>query len=435
MRSKRSAPVEPSNRGFGGLVRRVFSFIGPGVVTGASDDDPSGIGTYTSVGAAMGYSVLWTAPYFFPLVAVSQYVCAKIGLVTGHGLTGVLRRHHGRGVMYPVVGLVLLANTINAGADIGAIAAAVNLLIPVPIPAIILPIALSILALLVWGSYRLIEGVFKWLTLTLLAYLGAAVFAHPDPASVLSSTLIPTVRLDSAYLAGLVALLGTTISPYLFFWQASAEVETHVSVARQRIHHRRRATDGELRAAAMDVHAGMLFATVVMYAIMLASAATLYASGRREISSAVEAAQALRPIAGDSAAVLLALGLIGSGFLAVPILVGSSAYAVSEAFGWRSGLNQRPAQARQFYLVMAASTLVGIELNFLGIDPIAALFGAAVVNGFLAPPLLAMILLVARDRSIMGDRVNSRLTNAVGWLTVGVMAMAAVGLVVTWLRG
>jgi len=326
----------------------------------------------------------------------------------------------------------VIANTINAGADIGAIAAAINLLLPIPIVAMIVPIAAIILALQIWGSYKLISRIFKWLTLALFAYIGAAFFAHPNWGEVLHGTFIPTFSFDSKFLAVLVAILGTTISPYLFFWQASQEVEEEISEGRDSVAQRKGATDKELKYTGWDVNIGMLFSNLVMYFIILATAATLFKAGKTDIQSATDAAQALRPLAGDAAGLLLALGLIGSGLLAVPILTGSAAYAVSEMFGWKFGLDQKPGHAKQFYAVIAAATIIGMLINFIGINPIDALFWTAVINGFLAPPLLVVIMLVANNKKVMGKRVNGKGSSILGWITTAVMFAAAIALVFTW---
>jgi len=413
-------------------LKRFAKILGPGLVTGASDDDPSGIGTYALAGASLGFSTLWTAVVTFPMMTAVQFICAKIGMVTGVGLARVLRRHYSKGLLYPVVGGLVIANTINAGADIGAIAAAVNLLVPIPVTAMIVPIALVILGLQVWGSYRLIAQTFKWLTLALFAYIGAALYARPDPWEVLRGTLIPTFSLDARFMTTLVAILGTTISPYLFFWQASQEVEEEISMGRRTLKARQGATDRELTYAGMDVTTGMFFSNVVMYFIMLATAATLFQGGHRDIQSATEAAQALRPLAGDGAYVLLALGLIGAGFLGVPVLTGSSAYAMAEALGWRYGLDEKPRRAKLFYGMIIVPTLIGMLINFIGINPIRALFWTAVINGFLAPPMLVVIMLIANNRTIMGERTNGLWANIVGWATTAVMWAAAIGLILTW---
>jgi NRAMP (natural resistance-associated macrophage protein)-like metal ion transporter len=413
-------------------VRRFLKILGPGFISGAADDDPSGIGTYATAGASLGYAPLWTALLTYPLMATVQVVCAKIGLVTGRGLAGVLRKHYPRWLLYCAVIPLFVANTINVGADLGAIAAAINMLVPaLPIRLLLLPIALAILALQIWGSYRLISRTFKWLTLALFAYIGAAILARPDWGEVLRSTFIPTISLDQAFLLTLVAILGTTISPYLFFWQASEEVEEEVAMGRTQLWRRRGASDRELEYAAVDVNVGMGFSVLVMYFIMLATAATLHEAGKTDITSATDAAQALRPLAGDLSSVLLAVGLIGTGVLAVPILSASAAYAISEAFGWRYGLDQNPGRAKQFYAVIVLATLIGVGIDYLGINPIDALFATAVINGFVAPPLLVMIMVVANNRKIMGKRTNGRLTNILGWATAIVMFLAAGVLVLT----
>ncbi len=412
-------------------IKRFLKILGPGLITGASDDDPSGIGTYAAAGAQFGYSFLWMALITFPLMASVQFICAKIGLVSGRGIAGVLRKHYPRPLLYAVVLGLLIANTINAGADILAIAAGFNLLMPVPIYLLIVPIAAGILALQIWGSYRFIARTFKWLTLALFAYIASAFFARPDWRDVLRGTVLPTFHLDRTSLAMIVALLGTTISPYLFFWQASQEVEEEVARGRKRLWQRKRVTDNELKYAFWDVSVGMLFSNAVMYFIILATGATLYQAGKTDIDTAAEAAEALRPLAGSGATILMALGLIGTGILAVPILTGSAAYAVCEMFAWKCSLDATPSKAKEFYLVLGASTLGGLLINFLGVSPMDALLWAAILNGFLAPPLLAVIMHIANHESIMGPRVNGRWGNVLGWTTTAVMFAAAVGFVLT----
>jgi NRAMP (natural resistance-associated macrophage protein)-like metal ion transporter len=411
---------------------RVLKLVGPGFITGASDDDPSGIGTYSVAGASLGFATLWMALFTFPLMATVQFICAKIGLVSGDGLASLLRKHYARWLLYPAILALVVANTINAGADLGAIAAAFNLLLPLPPVVFILPSVALILALQIFGSYRLIAYIFKWLTLALFAYIGAALLSKPNWAEVLHATFVPAFQLNVAFLATFVAILGTTISPYLFFWQADEEVEEEISLGRTRLWQRRGATNREMRYTWWDVTLGMLFSNLVMYFIILATAATLFTAGQTHIQSATDAAQALRPLAGDAASLLLALGLIGSGFLAIPILTGSAAYGVAEAFGWRRGMDQKPWRARPFYAVIVGATLVGMLINFLGINPIAALFGTAVINGLLAPPLLVLIMLIANNPTIMGQRTNHWVSNTLGWLTTLIMFVAALALVLTW---
>ena len=413
-------------------LKRFFKLLGPGLITGASDDDPSGIGTYSIAGASLGFATLWTAIVTLPLMAVVQFLCAKIALVTGRGLAGVLRIHYRRGVLYPAVLCLIVANTINAGSDIGAIAAGINLIVPIPPSLLIIAIALTIVAFQIWGSYRWIASIFKWLTLSLFAYIGAAFLAKPDWGQVLKATFIPQMRFDHEYLLTLVAILGTTISPYLFFWEASQEIEEEISNGLTTVSQRKGTTETELNQAKWDTVTGMFFCNVVFYFVILASAATLHASGKTDIQSATDAAQALGPIAGSFATILFAIGIIGAGFLAVPVLTGSSAYAVAETFGWKYGLDTKPHEAKQFYAVIAVSTLIGMLINFIGINPIDALFWTAVINGVLAPPLLALIMLISNDKKIMGKNSNGRLTNVVGWTAAVIMFAAAFGMFATW---
>lgn len=406
--------------------------LGPGLITGASDDDPSGIGTYTQAGAAFGFTTLWTAPVTLPMMAAVQFICAKIGMVTGMGLGGVLRKHYPRWVLYTAISLLVIANTINAGTDIGAIAASINLLVPVPALVLVVPIAMGIVALQILGSYALISRIFKWLTLTLFGYIVAAFLARPHWGEVLKATVIPTIRFDHVYLMTLVAILGTTISPYLFFWQASQEVEEELRMGRSTLAEREGATDREIKIAEIDVDIGMFFASLVFYFVILASAATLHAAGKTDIQTATQAAEALRPLSGNGATILFALGLIGCGFLAVPVLTGSSAYAIGEACGWNCGLNEKLRTAPRFYAVIIVSTFVGMLINYLNVAPVTALFWTAVINGVLAPPLLVMIMLVSNNQKVMGKRVNGRLTNFIGWSTAALMSAAALGMFVTW---
>jgi len=413
-------------------LKRFLLILGPGLITGASDDDPSGIATYITAGAAHGFATLWTAPLTLPLMAAVQFICAKIGMVAGRGLAGVLRRHYRPWVIYFAISLLLIANTINAGTDIGAIAAAINLWVPVPATLLVISTAVLIVTLQIWGSYKMIVRTFKWLTISLFAYVVAAFVARPAWTEVLKATFIPTLSFDHQYLITLVAILGTTISPYLFFWQASQEVEEELRMGRTTLAEREGATDRELRIAEIDVDAGMFFANIVFYFVILASAATLHAAGKTSIQTASEAAQALLPLSGRLASILFSLGLIGSGFLAVPVLTTSSAYATCEAFQWKFGLDQKLGGAPRFYGLIVIATLVGCLLNFFQIPPVTALFWTAVINGVLAPPLLVIIMLISSNKTIMGHRTNGPLTNVLGWATAAIMTLAAVGMFVTW---
>ena len=415
-----------------GLFRSIFRLLGPGFISGASDDDPSGIGTYAVAGASFGYSTLWTAFFTVPLMCAIQFMCAKIGLVTGEGLAGVLKKHYSSRLLYPAVLLLIIANTINAGADIGAIAAAVNLLFPVSPRLLIVPVSVLIVVVQVWGSYRFIANTFKWLAFTLVAYIGAAFYAHPNAREVLRATFLPEFKMNSEFLSLMVALFGTTISPYLFFWQANQEVEEEISAGKKTLAQRKGTTTGQLRYAAWDVNIGMLFSNMIMYFVILATAATLFTAGKTKVESAADAARALQPLAGRFASTLFGIGLIGAGVLAVPVLTGASAYAVAETFGWRHGLDKKAARASRFYLFIALSTAVGMLINFTKINPITALVWSAVLNGLLAPPLLVLIIMISNNRSIMGNRVNGRVVNVLGWAAVALMSAAAIALIFTW---
>jgi len=404
-------------------IKRFLKIIGPGFIAGASDDDPSGIGTYAIAGASLGYATLWTAIACIPMM---------IAMVSGRGLAGVIRKYYPRWLLYLALGGLVIANTINAGADIGAVAAAINMFVPIPIPAMILPISVIIVAFQILGSYRLIERIFKWLTLALLAYMATAFYAHPSIGEALSASFIPRISFDAKSLATLTAIFGTSISPFLFFWQATQEVEEEKELGRKSITAREGASKKSLRYAVTDVTIGMVFSCLVMYFIIFTTAATLFKAGKTDIKSATDAAEALRPLAGNGARVLLGLGLIGAGFLAIPILTGSIADAVAEAMAWKTGLSEKLWTAGKFYAVIVISTLTAMQMNLLGINPISALFWAAVINGFVAPPLLVIIMLAANQKKIMGNWVNGIVTNVIGWATAVVMAAAAIALVLTW---
>ncbi len=415
-------------------VRRFFGILGPGFITGASDDDPSGIGTYAITGASTGFSTLWLALVTFPMMAAVQFACAKIAMVTGRGLAGVLKEHYPRWLLYPAVALLVIANIINAGADIGAIAAAINMLVPIPISAMIIPITAVILMLQFWGTYALIERVFKWLTLALFAYVATAFFTNPNSSDILRGSLIPSFSFDAQFLMTVTAVLGTTISPYLFFWQTGQEVEEEKRIGRTAISDRTGTSTPAVRRRAWDVLIGMLFSNVVMYFIILTTAATLFKAGKTSIQSATEAAEALRPLAGNGARLLLALGLIGTGFLAVPILTGSSGYALAEVFGWKYGYDEKPHQAKKFYLMLGLFSAAALEINFLGINPVTALLWAAVLNGLLAPPLLVLIMIISNQKKIMKNQSNGIVVNIFGWFTTVAMFGAAVALIASWFK-
>jgi NRAMP (natural resistance-associated macrophage protein)-like metal ion transporter len=416
------------------LAGEAWSLPGPGVVTGAADDDPSGIATYSITGARTGYQLLWTSLVTLPLMAAVQGMCARIGAVTGTGLAAVLKRHYPRPVLTVIVVLLVFANIVNIGADIAALASAGNLLVGLPSASLAVPVAIGIVIMEIVAPYPVIANYLKVLTLALFAYIVAAFFAHPDWGAALGHTLLPRFALTGATLTTLVALLGTTISPYLFFWQASQEVEEEEQEGRSPAKGGPEASEQELRHVQLDIDAGAVLANVVFYFIVLTTAATLYTAGTHDITDARQAAEALRPLAGNAASTLFALGLIGTGLLAVPVLAGSAAYAIAEVFGWREGLSQRPGTAPQFYAVMAIATLLGLAMELTGLGAMRALFLAAVVNGVTAPVLIVAITVVCNDRKIMGEHVNSPLTNALGWATVALMGSAAAGLLLTGVR-
>jgi NRAMP (natural resistance-associated macrophage protein)-like metal ion transporter len=410
-------------------LRRFGSIPGPGVVTGASDDDPSGIATYSITGAQTGYGLLWTGVLTLPLNIGVQEMCARIGLVTGGGLASVLRRHYSRRLLLVLVSLLFVANTVNIGADIAAVAAGFNLLIGVPEQAVIVPIGLAIAVTEIVVPYRVFASYLKLLTLVLFAYVLDAFFASPDWAAAARATFLPHVRLNPAFITTLVAVLGTTISPYLFFWETSEEVEEL---------HRKGIDPGnhdELRRVQIDTGIGMLLANLVFYFIILTTAATLYPAGIHQIATAKEAAQALRPLAGDKAAILFAIGFIGTGLLSIPVLAGSAAYAIAEVFDWREGLENSPTQAPQFYTVIALSTGIGLVIALSGVGAIRALFVAAVLNGVISPILIAAILVVSNDERVLGGHRNGGWSNAIGIATVAIMGLAALAMAVTFLLG
>jgi len=417
----------------------IFKILGPGIITGASDDDPAAIGTFAAVGASLGFATLWLPLLTLPLMATVQFICAKIGLVTGHGIAGVVHKYYSRKLLYPVVAALFIANTIGAGVDLGIMAAALNLIIPIPAPVLVPILTALILTALLFGSYKQITGVLKWLTLALFAYVAAALLSRPDWGEVLRATVLPSIHFDKALIGAVVAILGANISPYAFFWQTETEAEErrqHGEEQRPKGRARRwrpRLTNDEIKYAAMDVNVGMFFANLAMYCIILAAAATLHASGKTQISSAADLADALRPVAGDGARLLFAVGIVGSGLLAMPTLTGSAAYAVSQAFGWKYGLNRKPHQARQFYAVIVVAALIGMLINFAGFNPVDALVWASTLYGVLAPLLLVVIMLISNNREIMGRRKNGRLLNIMGWTATIIMFAASGALILTLL--
>jgi NRAMP (natural resistance-associated macrophage protein)-like metal ion transporter len=422
-------------------VGRWLRIIGPGLITGAADDDPSGIGTYSQAGAAYGTGTLWLALYMLPLMIAVQEMCGRIGLVTGKGLAGIVKAHYSRRVLRIAVMLLLIANTINIGADLGAMAASTRLLIPgAPFFLVLFVFAVVMIVVEVYVPYKHYARVLKVLSLTLLAYIVTGFVIHPQWGPLLVSTIIPQMQFTPQYLALVVALLGTTISPYLFFWQASEEVEE--SALQKPSQDKAAASSGpkpvrllqQLKDLRLDTALGMLASEVTTWFIIMTAGSTLHLHGITTIQTADQAAVALRPLAGPFAETLFALGIIGTGLIAIPVLAGSSAYGVAEAFGWSEGLGQTARNARGFYGVIALATLVGLLINFVGINPITALVYTAIINGVIAVPLLVLVLLVANNRGIMGAYTNGRLSNTVGIFTAGLMGIAAIVTVISLFR-
>jgi NRAMP (natural resistance-associated macrophage protein)-like metal ion transporter len=407
-------------------VELFFSDLGPGLITGCADDDPSGISTYSMSGAMFGYGLLWTALLSFPLMVAVQMMCGRLGMVTGRGLAGVVRRRYSKWILWGACSLLIVANIVNIAADLGGMADAtrmitgVNALVWTPLYTAL------IVGFLFFSSYRQIAKIFKWLTLVLLAYVVTAFFAGVDWRNALLATLLPRPVWSHDYVEVLVGILGTTISPYLFFWQASQEVEEERAMGRN-LAQRKGATDEELRALRVDVVTGMFASNFIMYFIILTTAATLHAHGIVKIDTAKQAAEALRPLAGNAAYLLFTLGLIGTGMLGVPVLAGACAYAVSEAGAWRgSSLEKKPRDARRFYGVLGVAMVLGLVINYAGLDAVKMLFWSAVTNGVLAPPLILLILLLTSDSKVMGGQVSSRFERIFGWITFVLMAGAAV---------
>ncbi len=407
--------------------------LGPGLVTGASDDDPSGIGTYSQAGSQFGLATLWLALFTFPLMVAVQETCARIALQTGVGLGVSLRRKFPTALVGACIFAVFCANTINVGADLGAVAAGGSLLSGSRIqPAwLVVPVALLIGFMQLRLSYSIIFRCFKYLTLALFAYVITVFVVHPQLLQTLEATVTPHLEFNKGYLGIVVAILGTTISPYLFFWQASSEVDEMKAAGAHTEQQRRGTTRKELKAARVDVTIGMLFSQLVMYCIVLTSGTVLHGSGHDSIESAAQAAQALRPLAGPFAFVLFAVGMIGTGLLAIPVLTGSSAYAVKEFFGFRGGLSEKVTARPTFYGLIALAIVGGLAMNFLNINPIQALVVTAIINGMVAPPILVLIALLARDRRVMNEHRSGFWSNSLVWLATTVMAAASILLVVT----
>ena len=408
--------------------------LGPGLITGASDDDPSGIATYSQVGAQFGYGMSWVMLFSFPLMAAIQEICARIGRVTGEGIAGNLRRYYPLWLLRGTVGVLLIANVINLGADLGAMGDAVKLVLDGgPKLLYVVLIGTLCVGLEIFMQYRNYVKVLKWTTVALFAYVITALVVDVPWLQVLHDTVAPSISLDAKFVVSIVAVMGTTISPYLFFWQSSQEAEDErVDPRAHRLLDAPREAPIEIRRIRLDTYLGMGFSNLISLFIIITTAATLNAHGITEIETSARAAEALRPIAGDFAFLLFALGIIGTGLLAVPVLAGSAAYAVGEALQWPTGLARLPMEARAFYGTIAFATLIGVAMNFLGFDPIKALFWAAVLNGVGAVPLMIVTMMMAMSPRVMGPFVLSRPLAVMGWLATAVMAVIAAAMFLTW---
>ena len=412
--------------------KKLLSVLGPGLITGASDDDPSGISTYGIAGASTGYSMLWVILLTTPMMSVIQGMCARIAMVSGVGLAKVMRRRFPRWIVAPLAIAVIVANTINAGADLEGMSAAARLLFGQPNLLWIALFGGMLIVMQVYLSFHRFASVVKWLTLALFSYIVTAFVVRPPWGTVFRHLVLPEIHLHAIWLSTLVAVLGTTITPYLFFWQAALEVEEEEEEGRVTEEQRRGATREEIDDMHIDVNFGMIFSNLVAFFIIVTTAATLGAHGFHQITTAQDAARALEPLAGRFASWLFAAGMIGTGLLAIPAFTGSSAYILSDAFGFREGLNEKPSKAPQFYAILILGMLVAMAIGFLKIDPIPALFWSAVINGIVAVPLLAAIVFLASDRRVMGRWVSSTLARAWGWGTVVAMGVAAIAMFVFW---
>lgn len=410
-----------------------WNMLGPGLTTGAADDDPSGIATYSQTGAQFGFQYLWLAPWTFPFTAIVQEMCARIGLVTGRGLAGNIRVFFNRRILIACTILLFVANAINIGANLGAMAKAVQLLNPnLSFGWLVAGFSALSLGMQIFTPYVRYARYLKWLALVLLAYIFSAILAHLNWHTVLAHSFIPDIHFSKETFVLLCAILGTTISPYLFFWQTSQEVEEQILQGKTTLHQRRTATAPEdIKSMRIDVWSGMLLSNLVMFFIIAACGGVLYPHGVTQIESASQAAEALRPFAGDATYGLFAIGIIGTGLLSIPVLAGSSSYALSESFRWKEGLYRPLKQAYAFYGVIIISMIVGLGINFIGIDPIKALIYSAFINGLVAPLVLALIVIIASNKKVMGRWTNKRKTTAIGWFITTAMAVVGIAGIVS----
>ena len=417
---------------------RFFKILGPGLITGAADDDPSGIATYSQTGAQFGYGQLWTALFMYPLMTVIQQTCAKIGAVTGRGIAAVIRENYSKKILYPVVFLVVIANIINIGADIGAVAAAANLIIPLPLVVLTLLFTITILLLEIFTSYKVYAKVLKWLALSLLAYPITVLMVSQPWGELLKATFIPHFELSFAFFFIITAVLGTTISPYMFFWQASEEVEEEISEGIiKKEGSVPKLSKRFIRNLRIDTALGMLISEIGTWTIIVVTASVLHKNGVVDIKTAADAAKALEPLvnsfpnSGFLAKTIFATGVIGLGLLGIPVLAGSASYALSEAFNWHEGLYRKLRDAHGFYGAIIIATLIGLLINFIGINPIKALVYSAVFNGVAAVPLIFLITRIGNNKKIMGENKNGLFSNIIMWITFLAMGGAAIAMFYT----
>ncbi|MDE1769265.1 MAG: divalent metal cation transporter [Thaumarchaeota archaeon] len=424
-------------------IKSFFKILGPGWITGAADDDPSGIATYSQAGAQFGFGTLWMALFQFPLMVVIQEMCARIGLVTGSGLAGIVKKRYSKNILYPIVSLLLIANTINIGADIGAMSASIKLVFPqLPIVIVTVFFTVMIICTEIFVPYKKYLSLLKYLTLSLLAYMVTAFIVGANWNDILIATVIPHIEFTPAFAMLFVAIFGTTISPYLFFWQTSQEAEE--DILKNKIKDigegKPKIQKKEFRSMKMDNAIGMAFSQIIMWFIIITTAGTLHIHGLADIATADEAAKALEPLvktfphSGELAKIIFAFGVIGVGLLAIPVLAGSSAYALSEVLGWKQGLSKKFKQAKGFYLIIAASTVIGLWINFSNVDPIKALIYAAVINGVISIPLVVVIMKIANDKKILEGYTNSKISNIVGWTAVLVIGFSVAIMFLTWIK-
>jgi NRAMP (natural resistance-associated macrophage protein)-like metal ion transporter len=422
-------------------VKKILKSLGPGIITGASDDDPSTIATFSQAGAQFGFGMLWLALFQYPMKTVIQEICARIGLVSGKGLSSAMKKRYSKNVVLPLTILLIIANTVNIGADIAAMSASIRLVLP-QLPIIVAALSFTAFIFLseVFVTYSKYVKILKYLTISLFAYIATAIIVGGNWNQILVATIIPHIEFTPAFAMMFVAIFGTAISPYLFFWQASEEAEEEVE--KHKIKEigkgKPKISKKDIRLMREDTAVGMAFSQIIMWAIITTTAGSLHTHGITDIQSADQAAKALEPLlktfpqAGEISKTIFALGIIGTGLLAVPVLAGSSAYALSDVFGWSEGLSKTFRQAKGFYLVIAASTLIGLWMNFTNIDPIKALVYAAVINGVIAVPILFAVMKIANDKEILRDKTNNRTSNVIGWLTFAIMGVSVIILLIAW---